>query len=592
MAQAKTWALADFTDLEALVLQIGEDKLQVVHFSGSWALNEIPRAQCIVAVGRNARDVDEKAQIHNIAAKLTRMTECRVIFRPKGEYHPDGTLWPEGPETIFLGKVMGVGFRKMNGKIMAVVSLIHWLSALAHSSTLSLQSHPSNPWQLNAQAVLQGNTGAEPTLGGALGVMVSTVVNRADLAAALDQDLWGAVKGIFCALAHTESIAPGSCARLANEANVFKNTKAIEALSRIEGVLDDPNNTTNTAVCNLDYKYGVPLTLAIGNLGPVRDRIATSILEDTILSYASTTFWDKMMSAILPTFVMSLVPLVESAIVIADVPTLRDKVWRTIETTEWDSVDMDLAVNYPLRGVGVLANDHNATVAGPLGDKIDFNINAGGCFMAPLDELGATDGIIKYIPPPFWLKNIDSAVGDPQINAGTKENKPTKTETSPGAGPPPLTPGEVATRTEAVGIARDLYNAYAHAIYAITALSGRSSTLSGKLRFDIAPGSNVLIRAKTEAHIGGEDDLAMDMVGQVVRVQIEIDAEASYASTSFQLTHLRTLAENKSERTSVTGHPLFGTSIHGGGKHGAPLVAAYEFAAEELPEDSEVKESS
>ena len=60
--------------------------------------------------------------------------------------------------------------------------------------------------------------------------------------------------------------------------------------------------------------------------------------------------------------------------------------------------------------------------------------------------------------------------------------------------------------------------------------------------------------------------------------RVAINAEAGMAGTTFMLSHVRTEAENAkgADRTSTPDHPLFGKSIHGGGKHGSPLIKEYD----------------
>jgi hypothetical protein len=120
---------------------------------------------------------------------------------------------------------------------------------------------------------------------------------------------------------------------------------------------------------------------------------------------------------------------------------------------------------------------------------------------------------------------------------------------------------------------RNLLDCYAKMIFNQNALRGRSGNFSGRLRFDIAPGSHVKITGSPEPFIGNTDALAANTYGQVARVTIEIDAENRRAATAFQTLYLRNDAENASDRTSIADHPFFPGAI---GKGGFPLRPEFE----------------
>jgi hypothetical protein len=155
-----------------------------------------------------------------------------------------------------------------------------------------------------------------------------------------------------------------------------------------------------------------------------------------------------------------------------------------------------------------------------------------------------------------------------------------------------------------VKVWNDAMRQYAQMIYASNALRGREGTVVGKLRFDIAPGTTIMIQAKGDKYLGeysdlqglleqeglseGVDTLATDMYGFVAKVHISINAEQASATTAFELTNLRTEAENEqvSGRFSMPEHPFFGPRYF---KY-APLVPGLTVPEEEpvegaLPSD-------
>jgi hypothetical protein len=138
-----------------------------------------------------------------------------------------------------------------------------------------------------------------------------------------------------------------------------------------------------------------------------------------------------------------------------------------------------------------------------------------------------------------------------------------------------------------VKIWNDAMRQYAQMIYAANALRGREGTVVGKLRFDIAPGTTVMVQAKGDKYLGeysdelssGVDTLATNMYGFVAKVHISINAEQASATTAFELTNLRTEAENEQSngRFSMSEHPFFGPNYF---KY-APLVPGLTVAEKE-----------
>jgi hypothetical protein len=133
-----------------------------------------------------------------------------------------------------------------------------------------------------------------------------------------------------------------------------------------------------------------------------------------------------------------------------------------------------------------------------------------------------------------------------------------------GVGPLPLhpSPGDLSLQ------ACSLMNAYAQVLYAYEVLKAREGDLSGKLRFDIAPGSSIKIEGCGEKFLGLSDDFGDAMFASVLQVDFIIDCETPRASTSFHIAHIRGSDENRLPGTSVERHPLWETVWDG-----APLIS-------------------
>ena len=87
-------------------------------------------------------------------------------------------------------------------------------------------------------------------------------------------------------------------------------------------------------------------------------------------------------------------------------------------------------------------------------------------------------------------------------------------------------------------------------------LRGNTAELSGKLRFDIAPGSCVRIEGKGERFVE-EDETAVPLYASVYRTTIVINSENQRAGTTFALAHVRTEAENGDPRCAIDKPPLY-----------------------------------
>lgn len=559
----KTHVYTDLSVKDALYLEIQGDRYEVSQFNASFACNEIPTAQCLLAVGRDAtsQDAATPAKVHTKSFYKT-MVEAKVWFSPKKEYDLD-SQWPEDPQVIFEGYFMGFAYRKMNGKIQVVAQLQHWLIDLACSSCLTKNGHVSNPTQLNVAAVLESPDGA----GTGEGNYISTYAMAQVVADEVAGDVWKAIKTLFCKLANISTNPVGPAQNCEGTGDWQKNDRALEALKYIEGDADDcPFEDADDA--DNGETYAVPLALE-NPPDIVIQSIAEGIGQETIDSYANTSFWDKLVGRFCPMLGLAVVPMCRRALVIADTPAYRGGTWKTIKQHEYDSFDMSSMLEYPLRGVGVVAMYDSETQAGQNERGQGLPI-FGGCYVEESVEQG--DGILQVVAGPPWLRI--SHFTPPYVGDVTQV-----TNDGPSRAAGADTPGQAHPDTpETFGEdLNEFYTRYAHLHYVTNMLRGRSGSLSGKLRFDIAPGSIIRIEQTAEKFLGGEDDLAMTVVAAVARTTITINAEAPSAATTFQLAALRREnPENQENRTSVEKHPLMGTSIHGGGKHGAPLLPRYD----------------
>lgn len=568
----QTWAVTSLADSDACYLEVAGDRYEISQFVASWACNEIPQAQCMVALGRDARNPDVAATANTSGFRLQTMQRARVWFHPRGDFNPEGAKWPNEAVMLFDGYFVGGAYRKVNGKVSMVFNLVHWLFDLACSSAISQNSHPANPLQLTAPAVLQqiGRTAAGQ------GAYVSNLTSFATTRDYVAADFWSGIKRVFCGLANVPVRASGSldyCLAAGDIGSIVVNKRAIRALARIEGpttgVGDDGGG------CHLPYAYGTPLSLDTAGVDLVRDAAAAAITDALVQAYANTTFWDKLVGEICPQFSLAVVPMVDTALVIADTPAYNGAFWKEIGPDEIESLDQNSLLERPLRAVAVAGNAGSQLGAAVYdrnkSDKDDGAATSfqGGCYVA--GSVDPDDGVIMFTTAPHWLQVLSGAGFNAAIATGLNRDVPIPSAQQPG-----VPPGDALTFSAFAPAANALYVRYAQSVYMSNMLRGRVGTLAGKLRFDIAPGSNIKLRASAEKFLNGEDDLAADLYANVSRVTVSINCEAGQAGTSLQLSHIRFAAENASPRTSVDAHPLFGRQLHGFGRNGAPLIPEYD----------------
>jgi hypothetical protein len=294
----------------------------------------------------------------------------------------------------------------------------------------------------------------------------------------------------------------------------------------------------------------------------------------------SQTFWSKIVQSYAPTILCGLVPLVDHALFTSVTPGLRETYCKEITADEYENGRFVFPVSEPLRAVGIIAEkaiklgtfDTNAT-ANQQSPKTLQVTGIGGCY-APDDAHDL--GTIRFFRPPSWLNNIKSSDFSVGNTTGMSTQKPISTAFTPKPDPDPslsagVTKGDDSAKTDQIV---EMFRAYAKSLFVSNSLRGRSGSLVGKLRFDIAPGSSVKIHAKYEPFIGSEDALVNELIATVVKVTSTLDAESKEAMTTFEFAYVRTVEENKSDSYSVESHPLFKDSFVG-----APLIDELQFGA-------------
>lgn len=552
-----------------MVMDIGGTTYEVVQFGADWGINTIPMAEAVIAIGRRASDGVTPASIHKSLGKLGPESRVKVYFCPTGQWSAK-EAWPEGPHLIFDGNVINTGYTKVNGKVQFVVRLIHWLAKLNYTSAVSAQSHPSNPSEYTFQSIMGARmkTGVAKRPSGIAGTSEAKSITMANVR----EDLWAkAIKPFFCNIAKGERVRLNGDLKSCGGIEDNDNSQALAALSKIEGETEDSCTLERSCytppMSMISASEDVPITVA--------GAIAKAISFDTIESFVHSTLWGKLVGYS-TTFGGAVIPLVETALVVPFVPGIRKTYCKKVSSCDYSYINFGQQISQLLQGIALIGTkEFNAGTPPGASRGVTSLAGMGGCY-APAD---AGKGMIKFVRAPAWLDNIAYSGHSAKKPIGLDGKSAFSSATTPvSTNAQNLIANEDGKkRDEIIKATATMYDDYAHYIYVLEALRGRAGTLSGKLRFDISPGSNILIEGSAERFLAEGDSLAQNLIANVQRVSIGINAESGQAGTTLAVNYIRTEKENSDDKYSVGNHPLYAESFLG-----APLVKKLWFSKEGL----------
>ena len=257
-------------------------------------------------------------------------------------------------------------------------------------------------------------------------------------------------------------------------------------------------------------------------------------------------------------------PLINTALIVPSVPAYRDSNWRTVGTNEMVAIDSNTQIPKPLRAV---------MVYGGMGaDALGYSSESASVLNNGLTGIAGhgEDGTIILTKPPPWLAAVPALAAMSSDPGGDQNNDNFDTATTPGSGGGGGGGGELTE--DDYKTVRELLDGFADGLYVQNVLRGRTGTLTGRLRWDIGPGSHIKIEGSPEQFIGGEDQLGGNIYAQVHRTTISINAEGDspQAVTSFGLSYIRSEAENEDDATSLEEPPFYSKASM---IQGAPLLA-------------------
>jgi hypothetical protein len=527
----------------------------IVAVSASFALNTIPTASLVVAVGTNAI-TNKPATIHE-AQKRIKPRDKVIVKLQVTHGAGDDTKFPNGTYTIFDGFFIGIGYQRSHNQANFVINLTHWLDDLNNSSAVNGNWFPSVPFDYAQSAVYDKIAATGSGVGAGSYNPNPTIAEDFATPEEVQKDLWERViKKLFERLAGM----PGGLVAESNR-NAVTNAAALAALERMPGA-------------GIAYYKKLAFKLsAIG--GPnLADSFGKYFTKTIGTSFAQNTFWAKLVAEYASQFFFAISPAVSWALPIPFCAGLR---WadggKLIKADEYNYANFNANTPQLIRSVEVAyaATEMNGLPMPPPNDKDSdpprsFYYPCGIYPPAKPDKYGRKQpdrGLRLFKMPPNWAENIDgstllglAATTDSVATTGGTDTTGTNR------------PGGVKSAPAAADEVIKSVHLFAQHWYVTEVLQQRYGELSGALRFDIAPGS--IVKIMTPARDSALNNPTADpdeehVVASVISVSYVINAERATAGTSFAIAHTKIKSELLPDSIySVSTPPLYSEAWHGG----------------------------
>lgn len=517
-----------------LYMEYSGKQVPLVALEMMYAVNTIPQAQLTLPLGRSVKTLqvpDIKGTVDNSGG----MVKAKIFLVAKYQ-RTNTSTWNEDPQVIFEGYIAGYGARQMRGSAYSTLTLIGWLADLQFSSMLSKNLTPSHASPYGYSAVTA--TSEFPSLASGGTSIPKTYYTSglygSGLEAKVQEDVW---RGIYASLI---DITAGD---LLTELDI--------AAAGTDGTIEGGNDSAVAALGRI-LRTETPLKLKSGSSSSngIAKAIATDIGMAPIQELLNSTFWDRIISKFCHSYMFSIVPRAVDALAVPAQPGLRDTfrvsdstAEHTITADQYDQLQTGGVITQPVRAV-IMTMSSDPGAGGVHGPGKE---NQG---VYEPDGAPKTGRVLFSSAPSFMSAKLLSefdAIKATQKLPSSGVNAPDSQPTDNG----------IAELEKLKTESAQFSNLYARAMYAQEAARGISMSLSGRLRFDIAPGSVISVQGKAEKFIAEEDIFGSTLVGFVNSVSVNINAESRAASTAFKLSHVRTSEQNATDLFSVAAHPLY-----------------------------------
>jgi hypothetical protein len=515
------WAIVDDTTT-----------VEITRVETHFALNSIPTCVLHCAIGRDVRTL-QAAAIHFIINDQKINLPITVMCQA-AEVNNSGTsggIWPLGPFTAFDGRIVGTSFQKTRtGGASLMLYCRHWLMDLEYAVTNTRYTHPLNTIAFNMQAALQVIPG-NPNF--AVGTLATTFFSKPTITS----DFWG------------DGLKPW-LKKIINLPVVFANEevsgpargRALAALSRIEP----------------DYQFGIPIPMvdfAVLSNVTATDAIAYDVANETFKSFYGQTIWEKLVGDFASRYMFALVPMAERALIVPFIPGLKDT-WVTVDPSEYETISLNGDLPYGLSTVVIY------TGLGSLTGAVGFQMGQGGANNTVgglFKNKNMPEGMFIFRDGPEWLTNAVSqfawAAGAAPV-ANVVGNMG-----FPGAGAGPAFEQPMGIRLAA----KPMWDAYAKSVYLYEVLKNRRGAVSGKVRFDIAPGSSIEVICAEEKFISAQSGVGdQSLFAMVTKVSTVYDSEACNGQTTIEFGFFHDEVEHEDPNLTTDNHPIWDSVWPGG----------------------------
>jgi len=482
----------------------------------TFPLKGIPYCSLTVAVGRDSDD--KQATIHQTIAAL----QPRAVATIHIEAMDHGSVGLKDPlngksGTIFEGFYVGPSWTRNGNTAAFELHFVHWLDDLNTTAILNSNFHPGSAYNASIGAVVPTGSGGAGT---AWAPILPSFHNQID--GLLQADTWKQV-----ILPWMEFLAESN--KLDTETSLLKlkagragNDSALAVLKRMSG-----------------GAHYVPLAMRMyDDTGTIAQCIASYLVQPIIEPWVTSTLWGKLIGDWGAQLMFSICPRIKDAIAIPFAGPMRES-FKTIRANEYSHLGRVADQSQVILGIGILHGSTSSSGGDAQAGSIDANpqflSNLAGWY-PPSPPPGAKErGVIMMKRPPVWLTSNVEQTKFAVTTTGADETV-IGTAASPGKGTAPsgLSPAAAMAKTGS------FLDEYARHWYALESLQSRTCELAGKLRFDIAPGSQIRIETRGELFSG--DNIVLH--GTVMQVSFVVDSERPHASTSFSLAYIRPEAEN------------------------------------------------
>lgn len=505
-------------------------------FSLTYALNSIPEAVLELPIGRVAGGAQFNAVSSAMAFLLTLGPFAPVkVFAtftasPGGRASPTTPGFPDGKEFLVFD-----GFVKTPGSANTFNSASIRLVCMGKSAALVGSTQMIN----GAVSVFPPNGASEAVsfFGGDQGTVQATLQNAIQERLGGSTDLWNGVLQPMMEVSLEEVDAWNQASDPEAAQDSGNNNFAQQALDRIN-------------VFNALPEAGI--VIASNAATPIANQpILATVLEcfyDAWSGDLSGNLWQVLMT-LSAVFGFKYVTAIEEDALLPVTYGLGGEPWVTIDPSEYNSISVveqgDPSFFSYVTKVGIFST---AFQSSPWQGETASIPLIGLASLDGENDLGGS-GQLVLIPAPTWLLPPAVSGSTTLLPGGAVPDASNPTDVQ---APPP--PPEIAFLDEALG------DEYASACLQDMLFKHRRLQLSGRVRFDVAPGSLIKIVTVGDRFTGKDAVLFGHVAGATIEVSMAGDS--GYARTSFAVTNVRTEEEHKT--LTVDKHPLFDEAWVGG----------------------------